>query len=346
MFTRRDFLSTSVASLALMPGVRRPAVERCVFVVLTGGPSHLDTFDPKPDAPAEVRGPFRPIRTCVPGLIVSELLPQLAARADRVAFVRSVYHIEPPLHEVGLQLVQTGRFAARGPESPHVGARLAAACGRPWCILPEPVGGLGLDIGCGQCLGSGVRAGSVSDGPEHSGPSLTLPARTTRPSNFIANCRRAVQLVEAGAVCVVVNQFTGVFDAPSWDCHADGGRLAATFDDYRATVAPAFDRGFALLIDGLAERGLLDSTLVVAAGELGRTPFVNPHGGRDHWAGCWSVLFAGGGVRGGTVLGASDALGGEPTDRPVPAAAIAATVLHAAGVHSDTPAEPLRDLFG
>jgi uncharacterized protein (DUF1501 family) len=155
-----------------------------------------------------------------------------------------------------------------------------------------------------------------------------------------------MELLEAGAACVCVNAFTGVFNGPSWDCHADGGRLATTLGDYRTTVAPAFDRGFALLLDGLADRGLLDSTLVVAAGEFGRTPYLNPRGGRDHWAGCWTVLFAGGGVRGGAVLGASDALGGEPADRPVPAAAVAATVLYATGLPGRIPAEPLRELFG
>lgn len=325
--TRRDFLAASASVLAVSTAApaKRPTAERCVFLVLTGGPSHLDTFDPKPDALADVRGPFRAIQTRVPGVIVSELLPRLADRANRVAFVRSVCHAGPPMHEVGLQLIQTGRFAAHGSEPPHVGARLAEARHGLWHLLPDAVGWLGLNIGCGQSMG----------------PSFQRPG-----ASFVANCGQAVQLVEAGAACVCVNSFTGVFDRLSWDCHADGGRLATTLDDYRTTVAPDFDHGFALLLDGLSERGLLDSTLVVAAGEFGRTPYLNPRGGRDHWARCWSVLFAGGGVRGGAVLGASDSLGGEPADDPVPAAAIAATVLYAVGMPSTIPAEPLHDLFG
>src|SRR5207253_9145051 len=104
-----------------------------------------------------------------------------------------------------------------------------------------------------------------------------------------------------------------------------------SLDDYRETLCPMFDRAYAALLDDLYQRGLLGNTLVVAMGEFGRTPQLNPRGGRDHWPGVWSVLFAGGGVRGGQVVGASDRHGAEPRDRPVAAAQVAATIYGALG---------------
>jgi uncharacterized protein (DUF1501 family) len=121
-----------------------------------------------------------------------------------------------------------------------------------------------------------------------------------------------------------------------------------------------FDNAYASLLEDLTSRGLLGNTLVVAMGEFGRTPKINPAGGRDHWPQCWTVSMAGGGVRGGQVIGASDEMGAYPKDRPVPAAAVAATVLHAVGVdlEKDLPGpqsrpirvvdhgvEPIRELF-
>jgi uncharacterized protein (DUF1501 family) len=152
--------------------------------------------------------------------------------------------------------------------------------------------------------------------------------------------------------------FNTVFDAPSWDCHADRGSLATDLNDYRDTVAPMFDTAFSALLTDLDDRGLLDSTLVVATGEFGRTPFLNANGGRDHWANCWTALVAGGGVKGGRVIGSSDSLGGEPKDRPVTPQELVATVFHALGVPPDAtipgptgepvavyPAKPVTELF-
>jgi uncharacterized protein (DUF1501 family) len=97
-----------------------------------------------------------------------------------------------------------------------------------------------------------------------------------------------------------------------------------------------FDRAYAALLDDLADRGLLGTTFVMAAGEFGRTPRINPRGGRDHWPGCWSALLAGGGVRGGRVIGASDAHGARPADRPVAAAELAATAYRALGIDASS----------
>jgi uncharacterized protein (DUF1501 family) len=129
--------------------------------------------------------------------------------------------------------------------------------------------------------------------------------------------------------------FDTVFDAPSWDCHADRGSLSTDLGDYRDTVAPLFDAAFTGLLRQLEQTGLLDRTLVVATGEFGRTPYRNATGGRDHWPGCWTALLAGGGVQGGRVVGASDALGGEPKDRPVSPAELVATIYHALGIRPD-----------
>ena len=146
----------------------------------------------------------------------------------------------------------------------------------------------------------------------------------------------ARRLVEHGVRLVTVNMFDSVFNEVTWDCHADGGSLATTLDDYKDTLCPMFDRAYTALLEDLYQRGLLDSTLVLAMGEFGRTPMLNPRGGRDHWPGCWSVLFAGAGVRGGQVIGASDATGSEPADRPVTPAEIAASVYQALGIDLNT----------
>jgi uncharacterized protein (DUF1501 family) len=109
-----------------------------------------------------------------------------------------------------------------------------------------------------------------------------------------------------------------------------------TLDDYKQTLCPMFDRAYSALLDDLKQRGLLETTLVVAMGEFGRTPHINPRGGRDHWPSCWSVLLAGSGVRGGQVIGASDSIGAEPSDRPVTPAEIAASVYRGLGLDPNT----------
>src|SRR5438067_9677213 len=112
--TRRDFLRATAATAAT--AVTAPAFataahdRRCIFILLTGGPSQLDTWDPKPDAPAEVRGPLASIPTRVPGVRFAEPFGRMAARADRFAVVRSLCHAEAPIHETGQQLLQTGRL--------------------------------------------------------------------------------------------------------------------------------------------------------------------------------------------------------------------------------------------
>jgi uncharacterized protein (DUF1501 family) len=146
----------------------------------------------------------------------------------------------------------------------------------------------------------------------------------------------ARRLVEHGVGLVTVNMFDTVFNEITWDCHADGGSLATRLDDYRDTLCPMFDQAYTALLDDLVQRGLLDTTLVVAMGEFGRTPQVNARGGRDHWPGCWSILFAGAGVRGGQIIGASDRTGSAPKDRPVTPAEVASSVYRALGIDRNT----------
>ncbi|MBX9578864.1 MAG: DUF1501 domain-containing protein, partial [Gemmataceae bacterium] len=296
--TRRDFLRATAAGAAglalgaeasggLRPPLAGGTAKSCIFINLVGGPSHLDTFDPKPDAPAEVRGPFRPIPTRVPGLHLSELFPKLAAVADTFTLVRGMHHDGPPVHEAGLQLLNTGRLFRDGPEWPNVGAVMSYLCGQragrcpTWMLLPHDRVTTGISVSHG--LGTGWLPRAVV------GPGLTDPTRSgPRHSPWVALSGAGI-MAAAGHAFVTVNTHTTVFDAVSWDCHAAGGSLATTLDDYRDTVAPEFDEAFADLLHSLEQDGRLDSTLVVATGEFGRTPYLNGSGGRDHWAGCWTA---------------------------------------------------------
>lgn len=155
-------------------------------------------------------------------------------------------------------------------------------------------------------------------------------------NTFGQSCLLARRLVENGVRLVTVNMFDTVFNNVTWDCHADGGSLAVRLDDYRDILCPMFDLAYSALLEDLKQRGLLDTTLVVAMGEFGRTPHLNPRGGRDHWPGVWSILFAGGKVRGGQVIGSSDRNGAEPQDRPIRPAEVAATIYQSLGIDLNT----------
>jgi uncharacterized protein (DUF1501 family) len=128
----------------------------------------------------------------------------------------------------------------------------------------------------------------------------------------------------------MVNMFDTVFNQVTWDCH--GGAPFSTLDDYARVLLPDLDRAFSALLDDLDRRGRLQSTLVVAAGEFGRTPRLNSAGGRDHWPGVWSIAMAGAGIRGGQVLGRSDAHAAYPADRPVTPQDVLASIYHTLGV--------------
>jgi len=149
-------------------------------------------------------------------------------------------------------------------------------------------------------------------------------------NKFGQSCLLARRMVERGVRFVTINMFETVFNEITWDIH--GSRPFTPIAAYRDIVGPWFDNGYSSLLEELAQRGMLANTLVVAMGEFGRTPKVNPAGGRDHWPQCWSILFAGGGVQGGRIVGASDEIGGYPKDRPVTPAEVAATIYHSLGI--------------
>jgi uncharacterized protein (DUF1501 family) len=155
-------------------------------------------------------------------------------------------------------------------------------------------------------------------------------------NTFGQSCLLARRLVEHGVRLVTVNMFDTVFNEITWDCHADGGSLPASLNDYKEMLCPMFDRTYTALLEDLYQRGMLDNTLVLAMGEFGRTPQLNPRGGRDHWPGVWSILFAGAGVKGGQVIGSSDKTGSEPKDQPVDPAHVAATVYKGLGIDLNT----------
>jgi hypothetical protein len=339
--------------------------------MLVGGPSQLETWDPKPGAPAEVRGPFRPIATAVPGVQVCEHLPRSAARLDRLTLVRSLHHDAAPIHETGHQLVQTGRLSRADDEAPHAGSvvsrLLGPRNGTPASVmLPGPIGNTGVGVAHGQTAGA---LGSAYEPvvPTATGPFAGLydvrgeTGRTREaygPTEFGRNCLRARRFVEAGARFVTVNMFRSVFDGPTWDCH--GHAPFSTLEDCAASVLPVFDRAFNALLDDLERLGRLGSTLVVATGEFGRTPQINRSGGRDHWPQVWSAALAGGGARGGQVIGASDDHAAYPSTRPVTPAELAATMYRALGLapehasslgsspgsHETPPAAPIAEVFG
>jgi hypothetical protein len=423
--TRRDFLRVGglgLGSLGLCPldlnvlaAVETNRERSVIVLLLVGGPSQLETWDPKPDAPTEVRGPFRSIATCCPGVRICEHLPRLAARMDRLALVRSIHHDAAPIHETGQQLIQTGRLCRGGEEYPHVGSVVARLKGAsrglpPFAILPSPIASTGVDIPHGQSagwLGAAYhpfhlnadpaapqfdcgkaldRARTFLDDSVKRDPSLGLdvsratgslltlptPARNAFDlddegqkvrdaygrTTFGQSCLLARRLVEGGVRLVTVNMFETVFNRVTWDCH--GAAPFSTMDDYARELLPTFDQAFAALIDDLDQRGRLESTLVVAAGEFGRTPRLNPTGGRDHWPGVWSIALAGGGVQGGQVVGASDEDAASPVDRPVTPQDLVATIYHSLRIdaaqylaRSDTGSYrlveegyPIRDLFG
>lgn len=359
--SRRDFLrfgSLGAARLTKPDG--SPAVppddddaHRSVILLLqTGGASHLDTWDPKPLAPAEIRGPFRSIATAIPGVQFAETLPLLAQRLGRCTLLRSLHHDLAPLHETSQQLLQTGRVVKQGVVPPSLGSLVAHLLGPrrhmpPYVVLPRLLGPMGLAAFQGQRAGwLGAACDPWSPPAELTSQSLPAPlaealALSHEPVALQQQygrhelgraCLAARRLVEAGTRFVIVNMFDQCTGRVTWDCHGSPEWAPATVYDYRHTVCPPFDQALAALLDDLGDRGLLGETLVVAAGEFGRTPRLNDRGGRDHWTGVWSALLAGGGLPGGCVVGASDSRGAIPAENPVTVPALAATLLRSLGL--------------
>jgi len=171
-------------------------------------------------------------------------------------------------------------------------------------------------------------------------------------------CLMARRLIEAGVRFVTVNMFETVFDEITWDIH--GSRPFTDIQEMSKLVAPNFDQAYSALLEDLKARGLYQSTIVTAMGEFGRTPKINPAGGRDHHPGVWSILMGGGPIQGGRIVGESDELGYIPKTRPVVSGEVAATIFRALGLdpHKDLPGpqgrpipladyslQPIKELF-
>ncbi|HEY6989264.1 MAG TPA: DUF1501 domain-containing protein [Bryobacteraceae bacterium] len=417
--TRRDFLHAgSLGFLGLtLPefltfkaaGAVDPKKDvNCIQLMLVGGPSQLDTWDMKPDAPASIRGPYKPVKTNVPGIEICEIFPRMAKHADKFALLRSVYHTAAAVHDTGCQMMQTGRLFQGGLESPNYGSVLRFEKGArgdmpPNVLIPYMIGQLGGNLPHGDTAGflgkaydpfvlnadpseanfkvpdmlppdyiSAVRVdrrrdwrqvidqsvkyfeesnqdAKLMDSTFDQAYTLMTSAKAREAfdltqenedmrkryglNRFGQGCLLARRLVERGVRFVTINMFETVFNDITWDIH--GSAPFSPISCYSELVGPMFDNAYSSLLEDLSRIGLLDNTLVLATGEFGRTPRVNPAGGRDHWPQCWTVVMAGGGVKGGQVVGSSDSIGGAPKDRPVMPSHVAATVYKCLGIPID-----------
>jgi hypothetical protein len=402
-----DLLRGRAAASTQKPAATFGKAKACILIFNYGGPSHLDTWDLKPDAPAEVRGEFKPIPTSAPGVSISEHLPRLAKLAHRYTILRSVTHRDND-HAIGAYLTLTGHSHPKhdilGIEPPASPQDLPSVGSLVCRLRPtsKPVfsyvtlGDLrhfGNNDSMGQnagCLGMAYdpfmvpftrplngtldlrnvtsvmteidakkldgrrqllnELAQIAPAMEATANMRNLDASSRRayellsstaardafdlakepqkvrdrfgPTPFAQNCLLARRLVEAGVPMVTLYSFGN----RDWDTHGKN------FRDLKDTLLPPTDRGVSALLEDLGSRGLLDQTLVVWMGDMGRTPRVNKDAGRDHWSFCFSVVMAGGGVRGGQVYGASDKNAAYPSTNPVSPAEIAATMLHCLGL--------------
>jgi hypothetical protein len=388
----------------------------------------LETFDPKPHAPAEIRGEYKTIATATPGVRFSEHLPLLARRMDQMALVRTVHH---PMrnHNSAAAETLTGRTPAGGDlelladdgrSYPSLGCLVTYGLGvrahvLPYVALPytmfnvvqlpgQTPGILGGKFDRFQVQGDPQddhfsvsalaapqgRAPSAMQGREELlrrldddgalGRALKMTAYQERALRLIGSDRLrasfdmslepaatrdrygrhlfgqstllARRLVEEGVNCVAV--FNGERNGQdvNWDSHVN------LFPRHKQLIPP-MDQAISALLDDLADRGLLESTLIVSIAEFGRTPKVNGSAGRDHWPDCYTVCFAGGGVRGGTVYGVSDKIAAYPDRDPVSPSDLTATILWRFGIDPEfefrdptnrpyrlTEGRPLTGLFG
>ncbi len=373
------WLGNSVAlhAWAAKPSSQQTGKARSVIQIwLWGGPSHLDTFDPKPEAGADYCGEFaKPIETNISGIRICELLPLLAKQADKYSIIRSVTHGNNG-HETASYMVQTGRIAGERTVYPCVGAVVSLFKGYgsgyeglipPYIVLTEPQGrfdesgfigskykpfATGGDPSAPRFAVEGIVTPGVNDQEQHARKNLlakldTLAHRLPKSpamqalasseeqaydmilgdgaklfdlstensevrdrygrNKFGQSCLVARRLVETGIPYITINN-------PGWDTHKDN------FPTLRKKL-PELDKGLSTLLQELAERGLLNQTIVWCGGEFGRTPKLQReppwNGGRNHWGAVFSHLVAGGGFKGGHAIGASDAKGEAAKDRPV-----------------------------
>ena len=421
--SRRELIragALSVCGVSLADVLRREAVaaprnkgrpKSIILLWLWGGPSHVDSFDMKPQAPVEYRGPYAPVSTTVPGLQICELFPQLAKRAHRYSILRSLHHtsndhgiagtigltgsdrgaislsgqtlvgdLEPTFGGVVSKVLgpspQMPRFMTLGGHL-HQGKRAIAGEGGgrlgslydPFRLDYDPEDGVripdldlidglspsGLDsrekllAAIDQLSARVDRSPTMARLDQFYRQAFSLltdkqarevfdldrePEGTRRKFGrfrFGQCCLLARRLIEAGSRFVQVNWSSHVEPVEDtgdggWDMH---DRYFQQFQDRHAWM---FDQAASALLDDLNESGLIDDTVVIAVGEFGRTPKINAKAGRDHWHQCYSGLVAGGGLRGGQVIGESDKLANHPGVRPVTPADLFATAFHQIGI--------------
>lgn len=397
------------ASAATSALSQRGKAKSVIILFLSGGPSHLDMWDLKPDAPQEVRGEFRAIGTNVSGIRIGEHLPRTAKVADRFAIHRAMNHTTPN-HPAGafwmmvgspIQRAATQATGLSREDRPHPGSVLTklqpAEKGIPsFVILPEAISPTGPDRP-GQHAGflgaayDPYRVNSDPNLPEYAPGALTADAEL--PIDRMTSRRNLLQHVSNQSKQLEMAASTGTLDAyysrafemisapaarnafditaepertrdrygrhvfgqsvltarrlveagvrlvqVNWVRH-DKGKGGQGFDSHRDhfewsknELHPPTDAAFASLIEDLSDRSLLDETLVIVMGEFGRTPRINSRAGRDHWPWCFSVVLAGGGVRGGQVLGVSDRIGAYPKSNPATPEDLTATLYHCLGL--------------
>jgi len=401
------------------PARERPRTESCILIFLNGGMSHLDTFDPKPEQPPEIRGEFVTVRTSTPGLLVTEHLPRLARQAHHLTVVRSVGfdgrlgNHSPACYHMLTGREPQGEDAVLAPPRPsdHPTMGSAAIRFRPtpgaipgFVMVPDVLienahltpgqfaGWLGsryeafrlqgdpsqpdfsvptlipqADVSDERLAGRrdlltrlGARRADLArtasarkmDGYHEQAFDLLTSSRAQKAFDIAAEppaardrygrdkfgqsvllARRAV---EAGVRFVNVH-WPNVGGGANWDTHSNG------FNRLKNNLLPPADRALAALLEDLADRGLLETTLVLVLTEFGRAPqigrtFQNSGGpgGRDHWSNCFSVVLAGGGLRGGRAYGSSDAKGAYPADKPLIPTDLTATVYRLLGIDPDT----------
>jgi uncharacterized protein (DUF1501 family) len=379
---RRHFLqagaSATLAALfaraAKAGGAGPPAPAKSVILLwMNGGPSHLDTWDPKPGT--KVGGPFKAIRTATKGLEISEHLPKLAARSADFAVLRGVTAKEGN-HQRARYLMHTGYAPNPTVQHPALGAWLSARLGPVSSGLPafvslggptEGGGFLGVQHGPFTQLDPGKAPDNTAPQTDAARFERRLAALSEMDKRFAestgspmvdgrrAITEQAVRLMKAPALaafdasqepdavraaygdtafgrgCLVARRLveSGVrfveVVLDGWDTHMDNfGRVKA--------LSGTLDAGMSTLLAELSQRKLLASTLVVWMGDFGRTPRINGDDGRDHFPGAQCAVVAGGGTRGGVVVGGTDADGSKPGARPVTVPDLLATVVSLAGV--------------
>ena len=388
---RRDFLRTAGAgavatgTLSWADALKAESAElrkrgkACILLWMQGGPSHFETFSPKPDH--ENGGETKAIKTSVSGIHYSENLPKLAGVADELAVIRSMTGREGN-HQRATFLMHSGYAPAAIVKYPTLGSVVAHEIGNESAQLPSfvRIGGRRPGSAGGGFLGreyDPLVLRDANQAPENTTPTTDkeryrrrlalldkletagvddalrsaaadhrkLYQRASRmilspemkafeldgepekvrkaygKGNFAAGCLMARRLIEAGVTFVEVG-------LNGWDTHQDNFARCRT-------LGQQIDQPFAQLIKDLKQRGMLDSTLVVWMGEFGRTPKINPRGGRDHYPRAFNAALAGCGIKGGQVIGKTDAAGATVTDRPVEAADLFRSIYHALDIDAD-----------